>query len=153
MKTLLLQSVLIMGMAGFSTCDQINQPAPVNQAEVQTNQNSDEANPAVVQTPEPQARDQKALDGKYGCTASKYRNGEYEFIPRGSFTITATKYVYHGFEKPSTGTVRVDEQGNLHFSGGYFDQGKAEKTDRENTYLLVFPGIPDNRWTCKRIVE
>ncbi|HLO39150.1 MAG TPA: hypothetical protein VK173_11690, partial [Lacibacter sp.] len=26
--------------------------------------------------------------GKYGCTASKYRNGSVEYIPRGSFTIS-----------------------------------------------------------------
>lgn len=87
--------------------------------------------------------------GKYSCTASKYVNGSYEFIPRGSFTINKNgKYVYYGFEKPSSGTFIVDKQGNLLFKGGYFDGGKAEKTDRPNKFFLVFPTIPDNRWTC-----
>ena len=87
--------------------------------------------------------------GKYGCTASKYRNGSYEYIPRGSFTITAEgKYVYKGFEKPSNGTYSVDAKGDLLFKGGYFDGGKAEKIDRPNKFFLVFPSIPDNRWTC-----
>ena len=87
--------------------------------------------------------------GKYGCTASKYRNGFYEFIPRGSFTLSQKgQYAYYGFEKPSTGTFTVDKDGNLLFKGGYFDGGKAEKTDRPNKYFLVFPTNPDNRWTC-----
>ena len=87
--------------------------------------------------------------GKYGCTASKYRNGSYEFIPRGSFTITKDgKYTYYGFEKPSSGTFVVDKQGNLLFKGGYFNGGKADKIDRPNKFFLVFPTIPDNRWTC-----
>lgn len=87
--------------------------------------------------------------GKYSCTASKYRNGSFEFIPRGSFVITAGgKYTYYGFEKPSAGTYSVDKQGNLHFKGGYLDGGKAEKTDRADKFFLVFPANPDNRWTC-----
>ncbi|HEY1025548.1 MAG TPA: hypothetical protein VGE26_10315 [Sphingobacteriaceae bacterium] len=86
--------------------------------------------------------------GKYSCTASKYRNGSFEFIPRGSFVITsAGKYTYYGFEKPSTGTFNVDKQGNLLFKGGYLDGGKAEKTDRPDKFFLVFPANPDNRWT------
>ena len=87
--------------------------------------------------------------GKYGCTASKYRNGSVEYTPRGSFTISKNgQYTYYGFEKPSTGTFTVDKAGNLLFKGGYFNGGKAEKIDRVNKFFLVFPTIPDNRWTC-----
>ena len=87
--------------------------------------------------------------GKYSCTASKYRNGSYEFIPRGSFTISKNgKYTYHGFEKPSNGTFVADDKGNLVFKGGYLDGGKAEKIDRPNKFFLVFPANPDNRWTA-----
>jgi hypothetical protein len=87
--------------------------------------------------------------GKYGCTASKFSNGSYEFIPRGSLTISkGGKYTYFGFEKPSNGTFVVDEKGNLLFKGGYLDNGKAEKIDRPNKFLLVFPANLDNRWTC-----
>ena len=87
--------------------------------------------------------------GKYGCTASKYNNGNIEYIPRGSFTITRDgKYTYNGFSKPSSGTFSVDKSGNLLFKGGYFDGGRAEKIDRPNKFFLVFPTIPDNRWTC-----
>lgn len=87
--------------------------------------------------------------GKYSCTASKYRNGSYEYIPRGSFTISKNgNYTYLGFEKPSQGKFSVDKKGNLQFAGGYFDKGKAEKIDRPNKFFLVFPTIPDNRWTC-----
>lgn len=90
--------------------------------------------------------------GKYSCTASKYSNGSYEFIPRGSFVITKDKkYTYNGFEKPSSGTYSIDKDGNLLFKGGYFDGGKAEKTDRENKFLLVFPSNPDNRWTVSYV--
>lgn len=92
--------------------------------------------------------------GKYSCTASKYRNGSYEFIPRGSFTITRDgNYTYYGFEKPSTGTFRLEGNGDLLFSGGYFDKGKAEKIDRPNKFFVVFPTIPDNRWTCSLLEE
>lgn len=87
--------------------------------------------------------------GKYGCTASKYNNGEVEYIPRGFFTITKDgRYTYNGFVKPSNGTFTVDKSGNLLFKGGYFDGGKAEKINRPNKFFLVFPAIPDNRWTC-----
>lgn len=87
--------------------------------------------------------------GKYNCTASKYRNGSYEYIPRGSFTISKNgAYSYAGFKKPSQGKFTVDKNGNLIFSGGYFDKGKAEKIDRPNKFFVVFPTIPDNRWTC-----
>ena len=104
-----------------------------------------------VNTPEPAA---DVVYGKYGCTASKYRNGGYEYIPRGFFTLEkGGRYTYNGFEKPSTGTFTVDEQGNLHFKGGYFDGGKAEKIDRPNKYFLVFPSNPDNRWTCGLVEE
>lgn len=87
--------------------------------------------------------------GKYGCTASKYRNGEVEYTPRGFFTISKKgQYTYYGFKQPSSGTYTVDKSGNLLFKGGYFDGGKAEKIDRPNKFFLVFPTIPDNRWTC-----
>lgn len=87
--------------------------------------------------------------GKYGCTASKYRNGSYEYIPRGSFVITKDgKYTYNGFKTPSSGKYIVDQNGNLMFKGGYLDGGKAEKIDRPNKFFLVFPANPDNRWTC-----
>ncbi|MEE1886005.1 hypothetical protein [Pedobacter flavus] len=90
--------------------------------------------------------------GKYSCTASKYNNGSYEFVPRGSFIITKDKkYTYNGFEKPSSGTFTIDKNGNLLFKGGYFDGGKAEKTDREDKFLLVFPSNPDNRWTSSYV--
>lgn len=86
--------------------------------------------------------------GKYSCTASKFRNGSYEFIGRGSVILTKDqKYAYNGFEKPSTGTFTTDKAGNLHFKGGYLDGGKAEKTEKANKFLLVFPANPDNRWS------
>lgn len=92
--------------------------------------------------------------GKYGCTASRYSNGSYEFIPRGSFTITpAGKYTYLGFEKPSSGTYTVDKEGNLLFKGGYLDGGKAGKIDRPNKFFLVFPTNPDHRWTCTLVTK
>ncbi len=92
--------------------------------------------------------------GKYGCTASKYSNGSYEYIPRGSFVITKDgNYTYYGFEKPSNGTFTVDAEGNLSFKDGYFDKGGAEKIDRPNKFFLVFPTIPDNRWTCGLLVD
>lgn len=90
--------------------------------------------------------------GRYGCTASKYSNGSYEYIPRGFFVISNDgKYLYEGFENPSSGTFTVDDAGNLNFKGGYFDGGKAEKIDRPDKFFLVFPTIPDNRWTCSLI--
>jgi hypothetical protein len=90
--------------------------------------------------------------GKYGCTATKYQNGSYEYLPRGSFAITKDgKYTYSGFKKPSTGTFVVDKKGNILFKGGYFDGGTAEKIDRPNKFFLVFPANPDNRWTCSLI--
>lgn len=93
--------------------------------------------------------DGELLMGKYGCTASKYRGGTVEYIPRGSFIITSNgKYTYNGFETPSSGTYSVDSSGNLLFKGGYLDGGKAESIDRPHKFFLVFPTIPDNRWTC-----
>ena len=87
--------------------------------------------------------------GKYSCTASKYRNGSYEYLPRGSFTIAENgTYSYLGFEKPSNGKFIIDKVGNLSFSGGYLDKGQAEKIDRPNKFFLVFPTNTDNRWTC-----
>ncbi len=89
--------------------------------------------------------------GKYGCTSSHYnsKTGYYEYEPKGSFTITAQgKYSYLGFEKPSNGTFTVDDDGNLNFHGGYLAEGVATKIDRPNKFFLVFPTIPDNRWTC-----
>ena len=60
--------------------------------------------------------------GKYSCTASKYSQGAYEFVPRGSFVLSENRrYTYYGFEKPSSGTFAVDSEGNLLFTGGHFD--------------------------------
>ena len=87
--------------------------------------------------------------GKYGCTASKFSNGTVEYLPRGFFTISQSGlYSYSGFENPSNGNFSIDKDGNLHFQGGYLDGGTAGKTDRPNKYFLVFPTIPDNRWSC-----
>ena len=87
--------------------------------------------------------------GKYGCTAAKYSGGSYQYIPKGSFTLKKDgTYTYFGFEKPSNGKFTVDEKGNLHFKGGYLNDGTAEKIDRPNKFFLVFPTIPDHRWTC-----
>ena len=87
--------------------------------------------------------------GKYGCTSSQYVNGFYEYTPRGSFVLYKNgTYAYLGFKKPSTGKFTIDKNGNLLFSGGYFDKGKAEKIDRPNKFFLVFPTIPGYRWTC-----
>lgn len=87
--------------------------------------------------------------GKYSCTASKYRNGSYEFIGRGSLTLLAGgKYSYQGFEKPSTGTYTSDAKGNLAFKGGYLNGGQGEKFKGENRFFLTFPANPDHRWTC-----
>ena len=87
--------------------------------------------------------------GKYVCVAVKYKYGSYEYIPRGSFVIDKNgTYTYLGFEKPSNGKFSIDKVGNLMFSGGYLTNGKAEKIDRPNKFFLVFPTIPDNRWTC-----
>jgi hypothetical protein len=87
--------------------------------------------------------------GKYNCTASKYVNGFYEYTPRGSFVIAKNgTYTYNGFKKPSKGTFNIDAKGNLSFNGGYLSKGKAEKFEGQNRFWLVFPSIPDNRWTC-----
>lgn len=92
----------------------------------------------------------KLVFGKYGCSASKYSNGSYEFLPRGSFVLAPNgTYAYNGFAKPSTGTFTVDKSGVVHFKGGYFNGGEATPMkDRENRFYLVFPTNPDNRWTC-----
>lgn len=92
--------------------------------------------------------------GKYGCTSSQYSGGYYQYTPKGSFTLKKDgSYTYSGFQKPSSGKYTVDEQGNLHFKGGYLDGGEAEKIDRPNKFFLVFPTIPDNRWTCGLTAE
>lgn len=96
-----------------------------------------------------QKNQSKLKYGKYGCTASKYRNGSYEYTARGSFVITKDgQYTYLGLKKPSTGKFTVDKSGNLIFKNGYLNGGKAEKIDRPNKFFLVFPANPDNRWTC-----
>jgi hypothetical protein len=90
--------------------------------------------------------------GKYGCTSTKYAGGFYENTPRGAFEITKDgHYTYYGSEKPSEGIYTVNEKGDLLFSSGYFDNGKAEKIDRPDKFFLVFPTIPGNRWTCAYI--
>lgn len=96
----------------------------------------------------------KVSFGKYGCTATKYRNGSYEYISRGSFTLNKDgKYNYNAAEKSSSGTFTIDKKGNLHFKGGYFNGGIAERIDRLNNFLLVFPANPDNRWTCRLAIN
>ena len=93
--------------------------------------------------------------GKYNCTASKYSNGSYEYLPKGSFVLSKDgSYTYNGFEKPSTGKFKTDASGVISFTGGYFDGGEATPIeDRENRYYVVFPTIPDNRWTCSWVSE
>lgn len=87
--------------------------------------------------------------GRYGCTSSQYSGGYYQYTPKGSFTLKKDgSYTYSGFQKPSNGKYTVDEKGNLYFKGGYLDGGEAEKVDRPDKFFLVFPTIPDNRWTC-----
>ena len=89
--------------------------------------------------------------GKYGCTASKYNNGFYEYLPKGSFVLAKNgSYTYNGLAKPSTGTFKVDAaSGEISFSGGYLDKGTATPiAGKANRYTLVFPTIPDGRWTC-----
>jgi hypothetical protein len=91
--------------------------------------------------------------GKYNCTASKYVNGAYEYLPKGSFVLNKNgTYAYNGFAKPSTGTFSVDANGVISFKGGYLDNGQATPMEGEqNRYYLVFPTIPDGRWTCRFI--
>lgn len=88
--------------------------------------------------------------GRYGCTASKYVNGAYEYAPKGSFVLAPNgSYTYYGFAKPSAGKFSVNAAGVVSFSGGYFTGGQATPIEgRENRYYVVFPANPDNRWTC-----
>jgi hypothetical protein len=91
--------------------------------------------------------------GKYNCTASKCSGGSYEYIAKGSFVLNKNgSYAYNGFSKPSTGTFSVDAKGVISFKGGYLDKGQATPMEGEqNRYYLVFPTIPDGRWTCRLI--
>lgn len=88
--------------------------------------------------------------GKYGCTASKYSGGQYTYIPKGTFELKKGGiYTYNGFDKPSTGKFSVDASGVISFKQGYLNDGKATPIEGyENRYYLVFPTIPDGRWTC-----
>lgn len=91
--------------------------------------------------------------GKYGCTSSRYKaaSGTYEYAPRGSFTLAADgAYGYLGFDKPSKGSYRFDgSTGKISFRGGYFDKGEATPIEgHANRFYLVFPGMPESRWTC-----
>jgi hypothetical protein len=91
----------------------------------------------------------KPVYGKYGCTASRYSGGQVEYTPKGSFVIKANgSYTYYGFKEPSNGKFTVDKDGNLLFTGGYLNGGKAEKIDRPNKFFLTAPGISEHRWTC-----
>jgi hypothetical protein len=77
-------------------------------------------------------------------------------LPKGSFVLTKNgTYTYNGFAKPSSGTFKVDAAtGVISFSGGYFDKGTATPMGgRANRYYIVFPTIPDNRWTCSLMDE
>lgn len=91
--------------------------------------------------------------GKYGCTASRYSasSGMIEYEMKGSFVLSADGgYEYLGFETPSAGRYRVEPgTGKLLFEGGYFGGGEAAPVeDRPDKYFVVFPTIPDNRWSC-----
>jgi hypothetical protein len=143
------------GTATPPTDSTANEITEINTAQTAPT-DDDRAKPAVIENDKVNAAPaaNEPVYGKYGCTASKYVNGAYEFIPRGSFTISKDgKYVYNGFEKPSNGSFTVDKNGNLLFKGGYLDGGKAEKIDRPNKFFLVFPANPDNRWTCTLVNE
>lgn len=95
------------------------------------------------------AADGKLVFGKYGCTASKYRSGSYEYVPRGSFVVSKDgEYAYNGFEQPSKGTFTVTDAGAIQLKDGCLDGGEATPIDRPNKFFLVFPTIPDHRWTC-----
>lgn len=92
--------------------------------------------------------------GKYGCTSSVYTSNGYEYQGRGFITLSESgDYSYEGFKEPSKGKYTVDEKGNLHFKGGYLDAGEATKIDRPDKFFLVFPTIPDNRWTMGLIED
>ena len=93
--------------------------------------------------------------GKYGCTASKFSNGAYEYQPKGSFTLSKDgSYAYNGFARPSTGKFKVDASGVISFTGGYFNGGQATPMEGQaNRYYVVFPSNPDNRWTCSWVSE
>lgn len=113
--------------------------------------------PTTVQATEPTAVTEKAETtikkgslkfGKYGCTSSVYTSNGYEYHGRGFITLSESgDYSYEGFKEPSKGKYTVDDKGNLHFKGGYLDAGEASKIDRPDKFFLVFPTIPDNRWT------
>jgi hypothetical protein len=143
--TILFAFIFLLHLLPFSSCSQ-------NKKVKATSHPVTPAQGSAAKKAETAPGNSNVVYGKYGCTASKYSNGSYEFIPRGSFVLEKNgKYTYYGFEKPSTGTFTVDEKGNLLFKGGYFAGGKAEKIDRPNKYFLVFPTIPDNRWTCSLV--
>lgn len=112
---------------------------------------------SMLSTPALETKNYSALKvtfGRYTCKATTYGNGIYQNISRGSFTLTKDgNYIYEGCEEPSTGTFTTDKKNNIHFKGGYFDGGIAEKMDRLNNYLLVFPSNPDDRWFCKMTVN
>ena len=93
--------------------------------------------------------------GKYSCTAMKYINGQYEYLAKGSFVLSKDgSYTYYGFEKPSIGKFKVDASGVISFSGGYFKGGEATPMEgQDNRYYVVFPTIPDGRWTCSWVSE
>lgn len=93
--------------------------------------------------------------GKYKCTASRYINGRYEYPAKGSFVLSKSgSYTYYGFSKPSVGKFKIDASGVISFTGGYFNGGKATPIeDQENRYYIVFPTIPDGRWTCSWVSE
>lgn len=98
-------------------------------------------------------RSSRLAVGKYACTSSRYNSatGSYEYDPKGSFTLSADGvYRYNGFGKPSSGRYSFDARsGKVTFKGGYFDRGEATPIEgRANRFYLVFPTIPDNRWTC-----
>lgn len=91
--------------------------------------------------------------GKYGCTSSQYnsRTKFYEYSPHGSVVLSPDgNYSYLGFEKPSVGTYKLESTSRkIFFHGGYLKNGEATPIEgQQNRFYLVFPGIPNFRWTC-----
>lgn len=87
--------------------------------------------------------------GKYGCTASKYANGEVEYQARGFLTLFENgTYKYDGLEEPKEGKYTITDSGKLLFTSGYLNNGEASPVENSNKYYVTFPANNDSRWTC-----